>query len=489
MKKCAIYTRKSSSKGLNDEFTSLDAQRDACLNYIASQKSEGWVVSADLYDDGGFTGANMERPNLEKLLSDIQKGRIDCVVVYKVDRLSRSLFDFCKLLEFFDKRGVTFVSVTQHFNTNTSMGRLTLNILLSFAQFEREMISERTRDKMLARAERGMWNGGYMPFGYIKEGGKLLVDKGRAKIVREIFEGFVTTGSLKQTTDFVIKKEVKNPKTGKQLSMNGVFHILRNPAYIGQMVWSGKVYQGSHEPIISKELFEHAQSLTKEKKIKKLLYKEFFVRGLIKCGECGSTMTPSFTNKKKRRYYYYKCYQVVRNGRAACSIKEVNAEKLENFLIENLCRIAQDKQYVENLAFKITHESPAPTGFELPKESSKNLATRISQVLMEFKNKIQKATQVEKCLIFRRTIQGIKFSRDFLEVLIFLEDTRGFEAKNFLNSGSGKLTAETREGAVNPDAPACSTSSILKYGESVGSPSNSKLILPHHLTDRTRFTC
>ena len=179
-------------------------------------------------------------------------------------------------------------------------------------------------------------------------------------------------------------------------------------------------------------------------------------------------MTPCFTNKKKRRYYYYKCYQVVRNGRTACSIKEVNAEKLENFLIENLCRVAQDKQYIENFAFKMIHDSPAPTGFELPKESSKNLATRISQVLMEFKNKVEKATQVEKCLIFKRTIHGIKFSRDFLEVIISLKDTASLETKNFLSEGSGSLPARPREGAVNPDAPACSSSSILQNGDPNG---------------------
>ena len=310
---------------------------------------------------------------------------------------------------------------------------------------------------MLQRAEKGFWNGGYMPFGYKKENGKLLVNKKDAAVVREIFERFVLTGSLKQATNFVIKKEVKNPKTGGQLTMSGVAHILRNPAYTGRMVWASKVYDGIHEPIISRELFDHAQTLTKEKIRKRRLYKEFFVQGLIKCSDCGSTMSPTFTNKPEKRYYYYMCTKVTKQGKDACGIKEVNAEKLESFLIENLSRIADDKQYIENLAYKTAHESPRPAGVELPKESPKILATRASQVLMEFKNKIQTATQVEKCLIFRKTIQGVKFYKEHLEVIVFIKDTNELVVEEFFRGQSGRLAAKVREGAVNPDAPACSS--------------------------------
>jgi site-specific DNA recombinase len=195
---CAIYTRKSTTEGLDQDFTSLDAQRESAESYINSQKHEGWVALQGQYDDGGFTGANIDRPALQKLLSDIKAGGINCVVVYKVDRLSRSLMDFAHLLEFFDKYNVTFVSVTQAFNTNTSMGRLTLNILLSFAQFEREIISERTKDKMAAARKKGQWLGGRPPFGYDveKDGKKLLINQDEANIVREIFKLYLEGNSL-----------------------------------------------------------------------------------------------------------------------------------------------------------------------------------------------------------------------------------------------------------------------------------------------------
>ncbi|HHX90047.1 MAG TPA: recombinase family protein, partial [Paracoccus sp.] len=193
--RCAIYTRKSSEEGLDMEFNSLDAQREACEAYIVSQKSEGWVATRDRYDDGGFSGGNLDRPGLKQLLADIDDGLIDVVVVYKIDRLSRSLMDFSKLVEVFDRNGVTFVSVTQSFNTTTSMGRLTLNILLSFAQFEREVIGERIRDKVAASRKRGIWMGGYVPLGYDVQDRKLVVNDAEAASVRGIFERFIALGS------------------------------------------------------------------------------------------------------------------------------------------------------------------------------------------------------------------------------------------------------------------------------------------------------
>ena len=193
--RCAVYTRKSSEEGLEQEFNSLDAQREACEAYIASQKPEGWVLVPDRYDDGGFSGATLERPALQRLLADIEAGRVDVVVVYKIDRLSRSLMDFAKLVEVFDRNSVTFVSVTQSFNTTTSMGRLTLNILLSFAQFEREVIGERIRDKFAASRKKGMWMGGFVPLGYDVKDRKLVVNEAEAATVRMIFERFVKIGS------------------------------------------------------------------------------------------------------------------------------------------------------------------------------------------------------------------------------------------------------------------------------------------------------
>src|ERR1700742_4889718 len=193
--RCAVYTRKSSEEGLEQEFNSLDAQREACEAYIASQKPEGWVLLPAHYDDGGISGATLERPALQRLLADIEAGKVDVVVVYKIDRLSRALMDFAKLVDVFDRHHVTFVSVTQSFNTTTSMGRLTLNILLSFAQFEREVIGERIRDKFAASRRKGMWMGGFVPLGYDVKERKLVINKSEAAIVRTVFEGFVRTGS------------------------------------------------------------------------------------------------------------------------------------------------------------------------------------------------------------------------------------------------------------------------------------------------------
>jgi site-specific DNA recombinase len=208
--RCAVYTRKSSEEGLDMEFNSLDAQREACEAYVASQRAEGWLLVGDRYDDGGYSGGTLERPALKRLMADIQAGAIDVVVVYKIDRLSRSLMDFAKLVEVFERHGVTFVSVTQSFSTTTSMGRLTLNMLLSFAQFEREVIGERIRDKFAASRKKGMWMGGWAPFGYEVQNRKLVVNDADAKTVRSIFHRFVTLGSATGLARELLQKNVRN---------------------------------------------------------------------------------------------------------------------------------------------------------------------------------------------------------------------------------------------------------------------------------------
>jgi len=251
--RCAIYTRKSTSEGLEQEFSSLDAQRESCQSYIASQKGEGWVALPDQYDDGGFTGANLERPALKKLLADIREGRIDCVVVYKVDRLSRSLLDFTRLLGLFEQHTVAFVSVTQAFNTNTSMGRLTLNILLSFAQFERELISERTKDKMAAARKKGKWVGGAPILGYDVDPTtkRLLINDQEATLVRQIFERYLTERSLLRVTKWLNAQGFTSKRyvTRKGRVLGGIpFRIthvqalLKNVLYTGQVAYGGQLY-------------------------------------------------------------------------------------------------------------------------------------------------------------------------------------------------------------------------------------------------------
>src|SRR5437016_4046727 len=244
--RCAVYTRKSSEKGLDMEFNSLDAQREACEAYVASQKPEGWVLVADHYDDGGFSGGTLERPALKRLLADIEAGGVDIVVVYKIDRLSRSLMDFAKLVEVFDRRTVTFVSVTQSFSTTTSMGRLTLNILLSFAQFEREVIGERIRDKVAASRRKGMWMGGFVPLGYRAENRKLVIEEKEAATVRMIFERFMKIGSATTLARALLAERVTT-RSGKPIDKGFLYKLLNNRVYIGEAVHKGTAYHGEHE--------------------------------------------------------------------------------------------------------------------------------------------------------------------------------------------------------------------------------------------------
>jgi len=272
--RCAIYTRKSTDEGLEQEFNSLDAQREAGENYIASQKSQGWVCLPDRYDDGGYTGGNMERPALKRLLADIEAGRVDCVVVYKVDRLSRSLLDFARIMETFEKHGVSFVSVTQQFNTNTSMGRLMLNVLLSFAQFEREIISERTRDKIAAARRKGKWSGGRPILGYDVDprGGRLLVNEDEAVRVRAIFELYLERQSLIETVKALDERgwttkrwttKKGHESGGKPFTKNSLFKMLTNVLYLGKITLKDEVFEGEHPAIVDEEVFRRVQRLLK----------------------------------------------------------------------------------------------------------------------------------------------------------------------------------------------------------------------------------
>jgi site-specific DNA recombinase len=261
--RCAIYSRKSSEEGLEQEFNSLHAQREACEAFIASQRSEGWVLVRDQYDDGGISGGTLERPGLQRLLEDIEDGLVDVVVVYKIDRLSRSLADFAKLVEVFDRNGVTFVSVTQSFNTTTSMGRLTLNILLSFAQFEREVTAERIRDKVAASRKKGMWMGGVPPYGYRVENRKLVVDGEAAEHVRWIFARFLEIGSGTELAREVAKRGIRTPR-GNRIDKKYLYRMLNNRAYIGEAVHKGECYPGEHDAIIDRATWDRVHAILQE---------------------------------------------------------------------------------------------------------------------------------------------------------------------------------------------------------------------------------
>jgi DNA invertase Pin-like site-specific DNA recombinase len=313
--RCAIYTRKSSEEGLDMEFNSLDAQREACEAYIASQRSEGWAAIREPYDDGGVSGGTLERPALQRLLADVEAGLIDVIVVYKIDRLSRSLMDFAKLVDIFDRNQVTFVSVTQSFNTTTSMGRLTLNILLSFAQFEREVIGERIRDKVAASRKRGMWMGGYVPLGYDVRDRKLIINEAEAATVRMIFKRFVAIGSATKLAKALVAEGVRT-KSGRLVDKGYIYRLLNSRVYLGEATHKGVSYPGEHAPIIDRSLWDKVHSILQTsprlRAANARARTPALLKGLI-FTETGCAMTPAFTKKGTRQYRYYVSMDVIRN--------------------------------------------------------------------------------------------------------------------------------------------------------------------------------
>src|SRR5579872_4571742 len=325
--RCAIYTRKSTEEGLDQEFNSLHAQREAGEAYIKSQKHLGWTLVPIHYDDGGFTGGNLDRPALQQLLEDIDAHHIDCVVVYKVDRLSRSLLDFARLVDRFDQRQVSFVSVTQQFNTTSSLGRLTLNILLSFAQFEREIISERTRDKMSAARRKGKWVGGTPVLGYDVDpaGGRLVVNEREAKVVREIFGCFESRPSIQALLAEAVRRRWKAKSwkskngiehVGRRLTKAALVRLLTHPIYAGRVEHRGVIYPGEHSAIVDPAVWEAVQMNFRSSKQEyaERTPQNAFLSGLLFCKHCSTPMVATYTQKPGRRYRYYVCQGARRNG-------------------------------------------------------------------------------------------------------------------------------------------------------------------------------
>ncbi|MBF0188473.1 MAG: recombinase family protein, partial [Magnetococcales bacterium] len=303
--RCAIYTRKSSEEGLEQDFNSLDAQREACESYITSQKQEGWVLVPDHYDDGGFSGGTLQRPALQRLLNDIKEGAIDCCVVYKIDRMSRSLLDFTKLVEIFDRHNVTFVSITQSFNTTTSMGRLTLNVLLSFAQYEREIIAERIRDKVAASRKKGIWMGGFPPLGYDIENRRLVVNPTEARLVRHIFQRLLDIGSITllvkelndagHTTKAWTSLSTRTFHPGRPFDRGILYKLLQNRVYLGESVHKGTSYPGEHDAIISQDVWDkvqHAFASNRHQRSNRTRARTPSpLKGVMHCRHCNRTMT------------------------------------------------------------------------------------------------------------------------------------------------------------------------------------------------------
>jgi site-specific DNA recombinase len=342
--RCAIYTRKSSEEGLEQSFNSLAAQREACQAYILSQKHEGWTVLKDVYDDGGISGGTMDRPALKQLLSDIQEEKINTVVVYKVDRLTRSLADFAKIIEIFDSNSVSFVSVTQQFNTTSSMGRLTLNVLLSFAQFEREITGERIRDKIAASKKKGIWMGGMVPLGYDCVNRELIVRKSEADTVREIFRQYVRLGCLTKLRQHLeqsqTRSKIRTSNAGRKYggatySRGALHHLLRNRIYLGEIVHRGEYFPGQHEAIVSSELWDQVASRLKQNnrahRSRGPTSSSSPLSGLL-FDSSGVRFTPTQSRKNGKRYRYYTSQAVIQETGVKPPIAHFPAQELENFV-------------------------------------------------------------------------------------------------------------------------------------------------------------
>ena len=343
--RCAIYTRKSTEHNLDLEFNSLDAQREACEAYIKSQAHEGWRLIPDHYDDGGLSGASLNRPSLQRLLSEVSDGKIDIILVYKVDRLTRSLADFAKLVELFDQHSVSFVSITQSFNTTSSMGRLTLNVLLSFAQFEREVIGERVRDKIAASKRKGLWVGGPVPLGYATEGKKLVVAPVEAKIVRTIFALYLEVDSVAALAEILERKGIRTKvrpllngesKGGIPFGVGALAHLLRNRFYIGEIDYRGEIHVGEHEAILERPLFDRVQAKLKKNAVDRAMRLKgspTLLMGRI-FDDVGDRMTPSHSNKRGVRYRYYVSHALIQGrGRLAGTVRRVPASEIEDLVL------------------------------------------------------------------------------------------------------------------------------------------------------------
>lgn len=418
--RCAIYTRKSTEEGLEQDFNSLHAQREACEAYIKSQRHEGWAAVSTKYDDGGYSGGSMERPALKRLLADVAERKVDTIVVYKVDRLTRSLADFAKMVESFDSHGVSFVSVTQQFNTTTSMGRLTLNVLLSFAQFEREVTGERIRDKITASKKKGMWMGGMPPPGYRVKNRKLVIHKNEAAIVRKIFALYLqlkNTSALYrklQTEKIVRPRAVTNSGYrygGGCFSRGALRLLLSNPLYVGDVHHAGHVYPGQHQAIIEKSLWAKVQQIlaatSHDYKIGRNATDPSLFAGLLQDAS-GNLFKSDHSRKGSKRYRYYSCH----GGDSSKAIR-LPASELERALLSALIRLLQDETRLIRLFDLKRSEN---VGLSL--ESAKKSAAALRIGLPHEKRDI--LLQLLKRVIFKKKSLTIEVKRE-----IFLEKSAG----------------------------------------------------------------
>ncbi len=441
--RCAIYTRKSTEVGLEQNFNSLDAQREACLAYIQSQRHEGWKCLPQRYDDGGFTGGNMDRPALKRLLADVEAGRVDCVVCYKLDRLSRSLLDFARIIGILEKHHVAFVSITQQFNSATSMGRLVLNVLLSFAQFEREIISERTRDKIAATRRKGKWSGGLPVLGYDVDPQvlRLVVNPKEAARVRIIFDLYLEHQALLpvvrelerrgwRTKTWVTRKGRK--MGGQPFVKTNLHKLLTNATYAGKLRYKKELHNGEHPAIVDPVKWQKVQELLQRHRHKGSAERNgsgAILKGLLYCRPCGLAMSPTYSSKGNKRYRYYICSNVQKRGWDYCPSQSVPAGPMERIVVEQISKVGQDSERLQKILaeaskqrhirlaalesdrrrlereLKIMTESLAPanasdagkqSGFETIQENIGHLERRMTETHMQAQALQQPALELEQ---------------------------------------------------------------------------------------------
>ena len=433
--------------GLEKDFTSLDAQREACELFVRSQVHAGWIALEDRYDDGGFTGANLERPAFQKLMRDIESGSVDLVIVYKIDRLSRSLLDFARVMERLTKHGVGLVSITQNFSTTDAMGRLTLNMLMSFAEYEREMIAERTRDKIAAARRRGKWTGGLLPLGYRLEDGKLVIEEDEALTVREIFSLYLETRSLvhvveqlrdrgRKTKAYVSKNG--NVRSAKAWTKQSVLRVLRNPVMAGQIHSNGAFFPGEHEGIISSDEFNRVKAMLDGKpapRMPTVRNPAYVLRRVLKCGRCGATLLPASTQKGGRTYRYYRCLTRDQQGKGACGAPQLPARAIEDLVVGYIKRFASTPGAVEEVERLVSQRVDVAIADRLPErkrlvDQIARMAARERNLSDEIEAAAGRAPHAREALINRldQAVQCLRESQQQLSLLetevLALEDAR-----------------------------------------------------------------
>jgi site-specific DNA recombinase len=408
--RCAVYTRKSSEEGLDMDFNSLDAQRESCEAYISSQKAEGWLLVSDRYDDGGFSGGTLERPALKRLLTHVKAGKIDVIIVYKIDRLSRSMLDFLNLVELFERHGVTFVSVTQSFNTKDAMGRMALNILVTFAQFERELIGERIRDKVAASRKRGKWMGGWTPLGYAVRDRKLIIHEADAERVRTIFRRFVQLKSATLLARELVAAGATN-RYGHLLDKGVLYKLLNNRVYIGEAVHKGTSYTGEHEAIIDRDLWDKVHAILQESPRKRAgrarAQTPAPLKGLLFAPD-GAAMSPTHTRKSGKLYRYYISQTAMRRG-SDCPVRLVPAAEIERIVLDQVRHVIRAPEVIVQ-----TWRAARKLGREVSEAD-------VRSALTEFEELWDELFPAEQARIVELLVQRVDVHPDRLDITLKIE--------------------------------------------------------------------